>query len=238
MKRLALTLAAAVLGTACGTSTTPPPCTPTATIDWASGAAGTGFKNANGGVTVNCLTAGADWVDVFANGALVGSFNCSSLGGTVPVARGANDIIVEAGANAGNVILYRDHFTLNAASCTAQGTFASQPAEGWLAIDYTFSPNNFCSTPPTFMWVKVLDQIAGQVAFIDTGKTSAELCDVTAAAPKWNLPTGRYTLVGINEVDPTNLVLAADCTRRDADVAAAQTTTLSPVLIDSSSACF
>ena len=237
MKRLALALAAAVLGTACG-STTPPPCTPSATIDWASGAAGTGFRNANNGVTVNCLTAGADWVDVFANGALVGSFNCADLGGTVPVARGANDIIVEAGANAGNVILYRDHFTLNAASCTAQGTFASQPAEGWLAIDYTFSPNNFCSTPPTFMWVKVLDQIAGQVAFIDTGKTSAELCDVTAAAPKWNLPTGRYTLVGINEVDPTNLVLAADCTRRDADVAAAQTTTLSPVLIDSSSACF
>ena len=80
MKRLAFALAAAVLGTACG-STTPPPCTPSATIDWASGAAGTGFKNANGGVTVNCLTAGADWVDVFANGALVGSFNCSSLGG-------------------------------------------------------------------------------------------------------------------------------------------------------------
>jgi hypothetical protein len=189
-------------------------------------------------VTTNCLTAGADWVDVWANGVLVGSFTCGAGFGTVALAQGANDVIVEAGANAGNVILYRDRLNVNAATCAPQGTFASRPAQGGLAIDYSFSPTNACSTPPTYMWVQVFDQIAGQIAFVDTGRGAAELCSVTAAAPQWALPIGRYTLDGINEVTAGAAVLAADCLHRDADVAAAATTTLTPVLIDSSSACF
>jgi hypothetical protein len=68
--------------------------------------------------------------------------------------------------------------------------------------------------------------------------TSAELCSTTSTAPRWNLPIGQYTLVGINEVAPGPTALAADCTPRDATVAAVATTTLQPVLVDSASFCF
>ena len=68
MRRLALLLAASLLGTGCvvSDSTPTPTCYPsTITVRWPS------FLLANGGVTTSCATAGVTFVDVFLGGASV-----------------------------------------------------------------------------------------------------------------------------------------------------------------------
>src|SRR6185369_10013575 len=63
MNRLALALAAAILGTGCIVvdDDHPADCTRTVTVDWS-------FENADGGQTSDCTTAGVSALDVFVNG--------------------------------------------------------------------------------------------------------------------------------------------------------------------------
>jgi hypothetical protein len=236
MKRLALALAAAVLGTACGPST-PPPCTPSATIDW-SGAPGTGLRDPDGN-PIDCQTAGATWVDVFVNGGFVATFNCGDGAGTVPLFRGANDVIVEVGRNQSD-ILFRDFLTTNAASCGFQGTIASRPAQGWLAVDYSFAGGVDCAAGTSYMHLAVRDDVAfPDGGFSDTGFGSAQVCSLTAAAPRYPAAWGNYTFLGINEVAGNGAILAAGCADIAFSIAPAATTTVSPVLSTTSTvACF
>jgi hypothetical protein len=231
MKRLALLLATTV-ATACGASN-PPPCTASATIDWGSGLSGTGLHDANG-TPIDCQTATATWVDVFVNGAFAGTFDCGAGAGTVPVARGGNNMVVEAGRGQAD-ILFRDFFSVSAASCGPQGTFPSAPAQGWLAVDYSFVGGAACFAPTSYMSLAVQDDTAGQPSFSD----STQLCALAPApAPKYAVALGNYTLIGINEWFGSSIV-AADCRDYPFSIAPAATTTVSPVLsTTSSTACF
>jgi hypothetical protein len=238
MKRLAFALAAAVLGTACG-STTPPPCNPSATIDWGSGAAGTGLRDPDGN-PIDCQTAGATWVDVFVNGGFVGTFNCGDGAGTVPLVRGANDVVVEAG-RAQSDILFRDRFTTTAANCGPQGAVSSRPGQGWLAVNYSFQGGVDCYSPgPTYMHLAVRDDLAfPDGGFSDTGFGTFEQCSITAAAPRYPVAIGDYTFLGINEVAGNGAILAAGCADLPFIIGRAATTTVTPVLsTTSSTACF
>lgn len=233
MKRLALVLAAAVLGSGCIASE-PAPCAPYVTVDWS-------FLDADGNVLTSCGAAGVTYVDVYANGTQVGSFDCAGPARPVSLARGANDVIVE-GVDAGGAVLFRELRTVDATTCGSQGTLAAQPAEGWLAVDYSFSPTNSCDlSQTTYMWIAVRDDLIpapqANVTY-DEGTTSAQVCSTTAAAPRYRLPVGNFTFLGINEVRAGAVHVAADCTDRPFDIGAAAVTTVSPVLVDSASACF
>jgi hypothetical protein len=191
MKRLALTLAAAVLGTGCiaVVDDHENTCFPSATVDWS-------FRNADGGVTSSCNAAGVTWVDVWANGALVGEFDCFGPAGTVALARGANLVTVEgldAPFDAGGAVLYRDEFTVDAAACGHQGTFAAVPAEGRVNLDYATTSAPPCAGGPCYVWFAVHDDIANETAWV----ANAQFAPTSYPYPNdivARLPAGSYTV--------------------------------------------
>jgi hypothetical protein len=227
MKRLVLAIASAatLAGTGCGSH----PCQRNVTVDWSQG-----FLRADG-ATLGCGGANVQFVDLFINddpstGTRV---DCSVLAmQAVDVGTGTNLFTVE-GIGPGGRIAYRKEFQL-AAACGDQQV-AVTPAQGVLHVAYSFSPSNSCYPGTTYLWSQVRDDVAGQIDFTDTDQSAANTCP---AALAFVLPEGPHTLLGINEWSPTAGYVGADCTDRPFDIAGAQDTTVSPVLVDSSAACF
>jgi hypothetical protein len=234
MKRLALVLAAvSVLGTGCFVSDRAP-CAGSVTVDWSGGFLG------SDGIARACAGAGVTWVDLFINSDVntAARVACTSLAASaVDLPAGQNLLTVE-GVEAGGRIAYRAERTVNG-TCGDQQVPVT-PAEGTLVVDYAFSPTNVCyATQPTYIWVKVHDDVANQTAFLDNGTGALNLCTTTGAAPTYLLPAGRYTLLGVNEVSLTAGVVGADCRRPTFTIAGgAATTSVTPTLTDSAQACF
>jgi hypothetical protein len=190
MTRLALVLAAAVLGTGCVVVHDDTACDRTVTIDWA-------FQNADGAVTASCAGAGVQLVDVWVNGGVV-TFDCFGPPGTVLLAPGANVITVE-GIDAQNRIAYREDFSFDASSCGDHGTIATTPAEGRINLDYTVSTSPPCLNGACFVWFSVWDDIAGQVA----ATVNASVQPTSFPYPDdlvFRLPVGSYTVQFIDVV--------------------------------------
>jgi len=229
MKRLAPVLAAAaLLGTGCGDHT----CSRDVTLDWTSG-----FTTADGDV-VGCSSASADvqLVDVFVNDGFAGTFDCVAGRGTVRMAGGSNLVTVEA-VDATDAIVYRDEFSTDS-TCDSE-VIAALPGEGRVSVAYRFSPVDVCYSPgPSFIWVKVRDDIAGGIA-----------ADSAAAPTQWTcgdpvsfrLASGSYTLLATREMISigagTYATVAKDCVDRALTVSAAATTPVSVVLTDSTTGC-
>lgn len=238
MKRLALLLAAASLGTGCivtndpGTGTVAP-CARSVTVDWSAG-----FLGADGVVRA-CGAAGVTSVDLYIDDdprskARIG---CGALGASTADLPAGQHLLTVEGIEAGGRIAYRAERTVNA-TCGDQQVRVT-PAEGTLAVDYGFAPTNACyANQPTFIWLQVFDQIANQVAFQETGTGGLNLCTTTGAAPTYRLPVGSYTLSGVNEWSPTAGIVGADCNHPTFVIGAAATTPVTPTLVDSSQACF
>jgi hypothetical protein len=238
MKRLALALATAAVGTGCYS---PPPCNPTASIDWSfQGGTTGGFLAADGTVLQTCAGAGVASVAVRVNGGLVGTFACD-LGApaVVPLVDGTNDVSVEA-RDVSGTILFRHRFPLTTSSCGSQGVFVAQPGEGTVSLAYSFSPVNACfSPPPSFIWIRVWDDLAGVIAADSSSAPTANACDITTPLT-FRLAEGSYTLLSTEEVIPSGLsyaVTARNCVHAGVDVAATQTTPVSPVLFDDVNFC-
>jgi hypothetical protein len=230
MKRLILVLAAALLGTGCLWGDDE--CDRSVTVDWS------GFVLAEGGPPAGCAAAGVGVVDVWLNGQFWGSFDCFGPPASVGLARGQNVLTVE-GIDAQNRIAYREEVAVDSTSCGHRGTVATQPAEGFLELDYSFSPANACFAPqPTFIWLAVFDEVAGDHAFVETGETAFQQCTVTDPAPLYRLPVGVFTLLGVEEVLPGGATVGSDCTDRAFEVGAALTTPVTPALVDSALQCF
>jgi hypothetical protein len=233
MSRLALVLAAALAGTGCYSSTQP--CVPSASVGWQ-------FRNADGAVTTSCGVAGVTSVDVWSNGVLVGSFPCTASAGVVALAPGANSMEVE-GLDGAGTILYRDRLSVGTVGCGAQAPILAEPAEGRLTVSYTFSPVNSCFTPgPSFIWVRVSDDIAGVIAADSAAAPeTSNTCGVNFPL-SLRLAAGSYTLLSTEEVVRgaavgTYVPKAANCSHASFPVDAAATTPLSPVLVDTAAFC-
>jgi hypothetical protein len=178
MKRLALVLAAAVLGTGCNHDD----CDPTVTLQW-------DFRTADGAV-VGCSTVDADirFVDVFVDDLPAASFDCGAGSGSIRLARGSSLFTVE-GVDVTGRIIYRDEFVVDAGRCGNQ-LVATRPAEGRVNLDY----GTTLQTVPanTFVWFSVFDNIAGQVA-----TELAEDVPLFNDYPRdlvFRLPAGSYTV--------------------------------------------
>jgi hypothetical protein len=198
MRRLALLLAASVLGTGCIVSHDNT-CTSTVSIGWPT------FLLANGAQTPSCTAAGVSFVDVFMDDLPVGEFDCAQGGVSVlDVPSGTHRFTVEgldAPAASGGVILLRDERIVTSSACGEQ-IVTSTPAEGTLVIDYSFASSNVCN-PGSLMWFSVFDEIAGKVAAVadETANTTSFRCGIDAIS--FVLPAGAYTLDRIEEVTPT-----------------------------------
>ena len=230
MKRLALVLAAAaLLGTGCGENHR------SVTVDWSSN-----FVTADG-ATVGCSSASADvqLVDVFVNDGFAGTFDCAAGQGTVRMACGSNLITVEA-VDATDAIVYRDELSTDS-RCDSE-VIAAQPGEGRVSVAYTFSPVNACISPgPSFIWVKVWDDIAGLLAADSAQDPTQFTCNDPPATVSFRLASGFYTLLETREMISigagTFATVAKDCVGRALTVSAAATTPVPVVLTDSTTAC-
>jgi len=231
MKRLALALAAAFLGSGC--TVTPDRCTGTVSLQWdfqlADGTVPTGTVNAV------CMAAGVAYVDVFMDGQPVDSFFCTDGGATiVDVASGLYFMTVE-GVDAGGVIRYREEFDLDARSC-ADPLIATRPAAGSVDLNYSL-PGNVCGATPSYLWFALRDAATGHLhpESVDAANDPHRYtCPGNVIVP---LPAGRYTLEWMEERDASNVVLGVDCTDRVFDVLGGAQRLETPAIADSATAC-
>lgn len=228
MKRLALllTAAASLAGTGCGSG----PCTRSVTVDWSGG-----FLGADGS-RLSCAQAGVTEVDLYINGDpnSLARVACTSLGAQAVDLPGGSTMITVEGVESGGRIAFRDEPTVN--TTCGDVHVVAVPAEGTLALQYTFAPSNVCyATQPTYIWSKVWDNVANEAAFQDTGTGGQNLC---GTALTYRLPAGSYTLMGVNEYSPSARIVGADCTQRTFTIAGARETAVPASLVDSSQACF
>jgi hypothetical protein len=240
MKRLALVLAAGAFGTGCYA---PPPCSPSASIDWRydPGSATGGFLPATGPVLQTCAAAGVASVAVRVNGAIVGTFACD-LGApaVVPLVDGVNDVSVE-GRDVAGTILFRHRFPITTSSCDSQGAFVAQPGEGTVSLAYSFFPTNVCyQLAQSYIWIRVWDDLAGVIAADSSSDPIANACG-SANPFTFRLAEGSYTLLSTEEVIVASpyAPVGTDCGHAGIDVVATQTTPVSPspVLTDSVTWC-
>jgi hypothetical protein len=237
MRRLALLLAASLLGTGCIVSdSTPvaPPCYPsTITVRWPS------FLLANGGVTTSCATAGVAFVDVFLGGASVQRLSCGAGGLTITAPpAGSSVLTVEGVASDGTTILLRDELNVAPSAC-GDVVVDAQPAEGTLELAYTFTPVNVCTAGGSYMWFSVYDRILGNVAAVadETANTRLYVCSDLIRFP---LPAGSYTLQRMEEVVSSGgayVASAVNCNQTNFDVGRATDSVVNVALVDSSTLC-
>jgi hypothetical protein len=231
MMRLALVLAAATFGTGCVFVDDDDDVCHTdraLTLQWDF----QDFDGAIRGCTAS-LRQPVDSVDVWVDGFFVTSFSCFSGAGTIVIGPGTPLVTVEG--ISGNTIAYRHEFFANS-SCGDQ-LVSVRPAQGTLAVDYSFSPTNACATPPTFVWIAVQDEVTASPVFFE-GTGSRETCSTVLAPPEYVLPAGPFTFLGAEEVAFPSAILAADCTLRPFDIAGGLVTTVAPVLVEPPVACF
>lgn len=240
MNRIVLALAAAsatFVGAGCGPATHAGPCPNSVTVDWSGG-----FQLATGSIT-SCSGANVSAMDLFINDDPSTRVRVACTQGAaqaVDLPAGTNLFTVEGiDARSGqDRIAFRAE--VNVASACGDQHVAVTPAAGTLALDYAL-PGNACYAPDSRIFSSVRDDIANQVAFVDAS-TSSPLCAPSPApAPTFILPAGNYTLLGVNEWSPSvagNGIVGADCTDRAFQIAGAQTTTVTPSLVDSTTACF
>jgi hypothetical protein len=227
MKRLALVLASALFGTGCFVHDDHD-CDRLMTLEWE-------FQDFDGAIRGCTAPAGRDivqTVDVWVDGVYVTSFFCEDLAGTIAISSRAQLVTVEG--ISGGRIAFRHEFAPSP-SCADQFV-AVTPAQGTVAVDYAFSPDNACAAPATFIALSVRDDIAAQNAVFEDAATGPS-CSVVDAAPEWLLPVGAFTLEWIEEVTGSGAVLAADCADRPFTVEPGLATVVQPTLLDTNVAC-
>ncbi|BDG04319.1 hypothetical protein [Anaeromyxobacter oryzae] len=231
MRRLALLLAASVLGTGC--IVTNDTCNSrTVSVGWPS------FLLANGVETTSCSAAGVRFVDVFMDDAPVGEFDCTQGGVSVlDVPSGSHRFTVE-GLDPAKTILLRDEPTVSGSGCGEQFV-NSRPAEGTVTLDYTFTPTNVCTAGGSYIWFSMFDQIANTVAAVadETANTTAYVCGTPISFP---MPVGPFTLQRVEEVVPSAgayVPTATNCTATSFSVNAATESVLAVALVDGNTFC-
>ena len=239
MKRLALVLAVAVLGTACG-----PNCpTGTTLVSWAGG-----FQGPAGQVNQSCTDARVTYVDVFVDDQPFSRSPCVDGGVGLPgVPTGGNILTVEGVDADGSTILFRDDFPFTQPGCDTVGLQAL-PGAGTVDLAYTFQAGSgaYCQSGSTFMWFTIFDVIANVVdpATIDgTSSLAAQRsfpCGPTD--PVVTLPNGQYDLQAMNAMieNPATVFTSAGDTCRlpiPFAVSSGSQTGVAPTLADTSAVC-
>jgi hypothetical protein len=237
MKRTALALAAAFLGTGC--IMTDDHCdVRDVTVYW-SGFDGPGAA----AIDRSCAGAGVTYVDLFLDGRQVwgdvgdGHFRCDAYGVTILDVPAGSRLTTEGLAADGRTILYRDDRALSTSCGSFSVTVA--PAAGFADLAYVFSSGGVplgsqqCSGP--YLWLSVFDHVTGAQAVLADAdfQPTAYACVGQGTPLSFALPVGSYTLQWMEERGPASgyTLESADCTDRPIPVAARAATTV-PVSLD------
>jgi hypothetical protein len=233
MKRLAVVLAASLLGTGCIVSDD---CnTRTVSIGWPT------FLLADGTQTASCGAAGVSSVDVFMDGQSVGNFACTEGGVSVTSVPDGTHVFTVEGLDASSFIILRDEITLGA-TCGEQ-VVSVRPAEGTVELAYSFTPLNQCAADPSYLWFSIFDQVAGSVTVrIDENSSTADKTRYTCPDPiVFAMPAGTFTLQSIEErvltAPGVYTVTGANCADGSFTVTGADVSTVDVALADASAAC-
>lgn len=206
MKRIAILLAGAVLGTGCIIDTTDDPCVRTLSVDWL-------FVDAVGNPNLNCTDAGVNNVDVWIDGALVATaVPCTSYGASFTgYDSGSHDVVVEGYFD--NTIINRDWYTLPPTCSDA--VFQASPGEGTLDIQPTA-----CEVGTTYLAYRITDVTPGRpVELVDQIRPTETPPDTCDLGIRFLVPYGYYDLDQIQEVSSSGLTTyAAKCSPTAVDV--------------------
>jgi hypothetical protein len=246
MRTLALALLASVLGTGCIIHDNDtvngggdPVCLPsTITVAWSNFTAGDGAQ-------LGCAAAGVEWVDIFMNGTPVETWNCADGGAIITDVLSGSYLLTIEGVEANGRIAFRDEQNVTSSGCGDRLVFA-EPAEGFVALQYTFSPVNQCAgtvADPSYLWFSVFDVAANATtAAVDANSTLAEkrlyACSLDLVFP---LPSGAHELDWMQEMVETSLgvfsVTGAQCALTPFEVPRGGTVGVPVVMADASVSC-
>lgn len=200
MNRLALVLAATVLGSGCFSSADS--CDPSLDIAW-------DFTGADDTVYPTCFDAGVNYVDVFVDGADGLRFPCTTnTSGVIPIRPGVRVVTVEGVSAASQtdpgVIVFRDEFDVEIAGC-GRAVMDAFPSEQYIQLAYSFPA---CAANPSYIWYSLTDLVAGVTASEISSLSSPgdrRLYDCNQGEdPFFAVPAGSYQLEWIQEVvEPT-----------------------------------
>jgi hypothetical protein len=226
MKRIALLLAGAVLGTGCIVDSSP--CERTLTVDWL-------FVDAIGNANLTCTEAGVNNVDVWIDGVLVASaVPCTNYGQNFPGYDSAShEVVVEGFLN--NTIINRDWYTLP--SQCGGDVFHASPGEGTLKIQPAL-----CEVGTTYLSYHLSDVTFGSPgtlisSVLPTDVSKPYTCSGGISFP---VPYGNYDLLQIEETNLSgSTVYAAKCSPTAVDVPTwgVHTTNVSLSVVPPASAC-
>jgi hypothetical protein len=234
MKRLALLLAAAVLGTGCYTTNT---CdTRDLTLTWS------GFDGPAAGVNQACGAVGITSVDVFLDGQPVTTVPCTDYGVIIANVRSGAQLLTVEGIDGSGAIRFRDEASINPSGC---GNFSLgvRPAAGTVNLNYGFQSGSTCASASSFMWFSVLDTIANQTAAVVDSLSPLADKRSFACGPDVliSLPQGSYQLDFMQEVvESPSLVFteaARACVKPGFNVASRTETNTPITLVDTGVAC-
>jgi len=218
MNRLLALVVVASLGTGCIVSDT---CeVRTVRITWDS------FLRADGSTTSSCAVASlgasaeAEIIDVWIDGVYDGSAYCDGRDGgrfwdVFDVGPGRHNVTVEA-RDVDDFITLRDEFSFDAPDACGDLQVDSQPAEGWVSVNYNFYDGavlanpNACVTGSS-LWLQITDDIAEQPAYSITSTTAGTPACTASRNLRLPLAIGDYTFDWLEERSGSTLESSA-CT--------------------------
>lgn len=197
------------------------------------------LKDANNAVVPCSNPPWADAVNmaIYVNGAPAGRFSCTTgAPASISLPTGLVDVRIDA-LDTNNIIYYRDEKQFLVAACASQGTWASQPGQGWVNVNYT----DTCHSPaPSYIWVKVMDDDASAIAADSSASPTTNVCGAASKVITFRLPKGNFTLQWTEEVISSAgsyPVVARNCSPTLFNPTNLGATTLFPVLSSSSTPC-
>jgi len=201
------------------------------------------FLLADHSVTSSCAAAQVSTVDVYMDDQPVTSLPCSAGGVNVTDVpnNGAHRFTVEALDSNTATIALRDEQTVDNSGC-ADLVLNTQPSEGTLVLNYSFTPDLCTSATSSYIWFTIHDDIANQAIAVDGGHTpQAWTCGNGTTTPvpiSFPLASGPYTLQRTEEVlYPGPAQQAGNCSSTGFDVSGATQTQVNVPLTDAVS-CF
>lgn len=235
MRTLALALSAAVLGTGCFVGTDDG-CDPrTITVEWSTFLTGDGAR-------LGCTAAGVAFVDIYMDGTLVESWNCGDQGALITDVQPGSYLLTVEGVESNGRIAFRDEQQIDAGACGGR-LMRAVPAEGFVELEYAFSPSNVCADDPSYLWFQVFDEVAGGVtAAVDAASPTVDkvryLCPDALIFP---LPAGPHTLDWMQEMVQTGpgafAVTGAQCSPTGFDVPRGGSVGVPVVMTDATVPC-
>jgi hypothetical protein len=216
MKRLVVLSVASMVAAGCTTHDT---CDArTVSIGWPQ------FLLADGSQPTSCSGAGIGDVDVFMDDQPVATIPCTDGGVNVTGVLNDKDHLftVEGIDSSTGAIALRAEVNVAPSNCSSP-LVNTQPSEGIVELDYSFTPNSCISDVNSYIWFSIKDNISGDVITVDGTHSpqqyhcgSGRVGEFTPLPIQFALASGIYSFQRMEEVlYPGPVPTAGNCNSAD-----------------------